>query len=292
MDVTVHDVTPDAESRVRAFVEAAWPAMRRLGVTDRATAPDFRYVADPATSVRDAQFVQENAPEDMAIKAALYEQIERAMPESAVLATSTSGLLISELQAGRIAPHRYVVGHPFNPPHLMPIVEVVGGRQTDPAVVDWTVAFYRSQGKRPIRLRKEVRGHLINRLQFTLWREAVHAVDSGIASVEDVDAGIVHALGLRWAIVGPHLTFHLGGGPGGMRHFIEHLGPLIENCWRETGQPHLTDDVNEKLIAGMAQATEGRTFEELVAERDATLLDLLEMMQRRSDKAPNPSGDR
>ena len=279
MDVTVCDVAPDAEARVRAFVEAAWPSMLRLGATDEATPPSFRFVGDPATSVRDAQLVQESAPEDLATKVALYAQIENAMPDTAVLSTSTSGLLISELQQGRIAPQRYVVGHPFNPPHLMPIVEVVGGSQTDPAVVDWIAEIYRVQGKRPIRLRREVPGHLINRLQVALWREAVHAVDSGIASVEDVDSVVVHALGLRWAVVGPHLTIHLAGGPGGMRHQLEHLGPSVETWWKDLGDPRLTDDVKEKLIAGVDDAIDGRKYEDLVAQRDATLLKLLEILK-------------
>lgn len=279
-DVTVCDVAPDSEPRVRAFVEAAWPAMLRLGATEEATAPDFQFVPDPATSVRDAELVQESGPEDLATKVALYEQIETAMPESAVLATSTSGLLISELQEGRVAPQRYVVGHPFNPPHLMPIVEVVGGRQTDPAVVDWVTALYRAQGKRPIRLRREVRGHLINRLQVALWREAVHAVDSGIASIEDVDTVVVLALGLRWAVVGPHLTIHLAGGPGGMRHQLEHLGPSIETWWRDLGNPRLTDELKEKLVSGMDGVIDGCAFEDLVAKRDAMLVDLLDTIRR------------
>ena len=278
-DLTICDVAPGAESRVRKFVQDTWPSMLRLGVTDAATPPDFRFVDHPAESVQDAQFVQESAPEDLATKVALYEQIESAMSEGTVLATSTSGLLISELQEGRIAPQRFVVGHPFNPPHLMPIVEVVGGRQTDPAVVDWVAALYRSQGKRTVKLRKEVRGHLINRLQVALWREAVHLVDSGIASVEDVDAVVVHALGLRWAVIGPHLTIHLAGGRGGMRHHLEHLGPSIERWWGDLGQPQLTDEVKQKLIAGTDAAIGDSSFEALVAQRDEVVLDLLATMR-------------
>ena len=285
-DVTVYDVAPAAESRVRAFVADAWPSMLRLGATNDATPPDFRFVNDPATSVQDAQFIQESAPEDLATKVALYEQIETTMPENTVLATSTSGLLISELQQDRIAPQRYVVGHPFNPPHIMPIVEVVGGRQTDTAVVDWVSELYRVQGKRPIQLQREVRGHLINRLQVALWREAVHAVDSGIASVEDVDMAVVHALGLRWAVVGPHLTIHLAGGPGGMRHHIEHMGPSIEKWWKEMGVPRLTDEVKEKLISGEEDSIDGRTHDELITQRDATLVDLLSTMQCNDDIPP------
>ena len=166
----------------------------------------------------------------------------------------------------------------------MAIVEVVGGRQTDPAVVQWLANLYRGQGKHPIQLKREVQGHLINRLQVALWREAVHLVDSGIASVEDIDTVVVHALGLRWAVVGPHLTIHLAGGPGGMRHHLGHLGPSIETWWGDLGEPRLTDKIKQKLVAGIEDAHEGRTYEELVAQRDATLIDLLDTMQGRGTK--------
>jgi 3-hydroxyacyl-CoA dehydrogenase len=278
--LTVYDPAPDAETRLDSFVENTWPTMQRLGLSPNADPKAFRVVPNAADAVHDAQFVQESAPENVAAKIDLYRQIDDALDPETVVASSTSGLFISELQQGRAGPHRYVVGHPFNPPHIMPLVEVVGGRQTDADVIDWTLAFYRAHGKQAIHIRKEVAGHLANRLQVALLREAVHAVADDIASVEDVDAAVVHALGLRWALIGPHLTVHLAGGPGGIRHHLEHLGPSIENWWNDLGAPQLSPEVNAKLIGGIEEETAGRSFDDLVSERDNLLVELIQTLKK------------
>ena len=277
-EVTVTDPAADGEARTRRYIENAWPALQRLGMAESASPDRWRFTADPAEAVRGAQFVQENAPERLEVKQELFARVESALSPDANVATSTSGLLISDIQQGRVGPERYVVGHPFNPPHLIPLVEVVGGRQTDPAVVDWTLAFYNSIGKKAIRINKEVRGHLVNRLQSALWREAVHAVADGIASVEDVDTGIAYGPGLRWAIFGPHMVFTLAGGEGGMRHFLDHLGAPNEDWWRELGTPSLTPEVRQAVIDGVDAETAGRPIQDIMAERDALLIALLETL--------------
>ena len=277
--LTVYDPAPDAPDRVGAFVDQAWPKMKRLGLSPGADPTAFRVVSDAATAVGDAHFVQESAPENVGAKKALFRQIDDALPPHTVVASSTSGLFMSELQQGRAGANRYVVGHPFNPPHIMPLVEVVGGRETDAEVIDWTMAFYRAHGKQVIHIRKEVAGHLANRLQLALYREAVHAVVDGIASVEDVDAAVVHALGLRWALIGPHLTIHLAGGPGGMRHHLEHLGPSIEDWWNNLGTPHLNPQVNAQLIEGVEAETAGRSVEDLASQRDDLLVALIQTLK-------------
>ncbi|MEE8554637.1 MAG: 3-hydroxyacyl-CoA dehydrogenase NAD-binding domain-containing protein, partial [bacterium] len=227
MDVQVWDPGPGSEDRVRRFVADAWPALARLGLSAGADPARLRWCGEMESAFSHAQFVQESAPEDKALKLTLFKRFDAALPEDAVLATSTSGLLLSELQAGRTGRERYVLGHPFNPPHLIPLVEVLGGAETAPEVVDWTLAFYDAHGKTAIRLNKEVPGHLVNRLQAAIWREAIDAVVSGVASVEDVDKAIAYGPGLRWALMGPHQIFHLAGGPGGMGNFLEHFGPNI-----------------------------------------------------------------
>jgi 3-hydroxyacyl-CoA dehydrogenase len=184
----------------------------------------------------------------------------------------------SELQAGRRGPERYVVGHPFNPPHLIPLVEVVGGRATDPTVVDWTVAFYAALGKRPIRIRREVPGHVANRMQVALYREAIHLVLEDIAGIADVDAAIAYGPGLRWAFMGPHMAHHLAGGRGGLRHLLEHIGPGIERWWNDLGRPDLTPAAIDRLVEAFNQA-ERRPIAQLEAERDALLVTLLETLQ-------------
>lgn len=278
--VTVTDPAPGAEAKVATFVERVWPTLERLGTAPGADASAYTFCADPAEAVRDAHVVQESAPEDLAVKKELFARLDDAMPPDALVASSSSGLLISEIQAGRVGPERYVIGHPFNPPHLVPLVEVVGGNQTDPAVIDWALAFYGALGKRAIRIKKEVRGHLANRLQAALWREAVHAVATGIASVEDVDAAVASGPGLRWALMGPHMTFHLGGGEGGLRHFITHLGPAFEAWWADLGQPHFTPELSDRLVEGVTAEADGRSMAELARQRDALLVALLDALSR------------
>jgi len=280
MDVQFWDPAPGSEARVRRFVADAWPALERLGLAPGADAARLHYCGELEAALVNVQFVQESAPEDKALKLALYERFDAALPEDIVLASSTSGLLLSELQAGRAARARFVLGHPFNPPHLIPLVEVLGGAETAAQAVDWALDFYDTHGKVAIRLNKEVPGHLVNRLQAAIWREAIDAVINGVATVEDVDKAIAYGPGLRWALMGPHQIFHLAGGPGGMRNFLEHLGPNIETWWRDMREVSLTAEVKSALIEGVDAESAGRSVETLVAERDARLLDLLELLQR------------
>jgi carnitine 3-dehydrogenase len=278
LSVAVYDPAPDGETRVREFVEAAWPTLERLGLSANADPTRVSFHDDPAAAVERAALVQENGAENLDVKRALFGRIDAALSPDAVVASSTSGYMPSELQAGRRGPERYVVGHPFNPPHLIPLVEVVGGRATDPAVVDWTADFYAALGKRPIRIRREVPGHVANRMQVALYREAIHLVLEDVASIEDVDAAIAYGPGLRWAFMGPHMAHHLAGGRGGLRHLLEHIGPGIERWWNDLGRPDLTPAAIDRLVEAFGQA-EARPIRQLEAERDALLVALLETLQ-------------
>ena len=278
MHVQVWDPASNREQRVREFVARAWPSLDRLGLADNASRDNLQICDDVETALAGVQFVQESAPENKDVKVALYERFDDALPDDAVMSTSSSGLLLSELQAGRRGASRYVLGHPFNPPHLIPLVEVLGGAETAPETVDWTLDFYNLNGKRAIRLNREVPGHLVNRLQVALWREAIDAVASGLASVADVDTAIAYGPGLRWALMGPHQIFHLAGGEGGMGDFLEHFGPPIESWWRTLRRPQLTPEIKQALIDGCDEEAAGRSVGELAAERDALLLDLLETL--------------
>jgi carnitine 3-dehydrogenase len=278
LSVAVYDPAPDGETRVREFVEAAWPTLERLGLSANADPTRVSFHDDPAAAVERAALVQENGAENLDVKRALFGRIDAALAPDAVVASSTSGYMPSELQAGRRGPERYVVGHPFNPPHLIPLVEVVGGRATDPAVVDWTADFYAALGKRPIRIRREVPGHVANRMQVALYREAIHLVLEDVASIEDVDAAIAYGPGLRWAFMGPHMAHHLAGGQGGLRHLLEHIGPGIERWWNDLGRPDLTPAAIDRLVEAFGQA-EARPIRQLEAERDALLVALLETLQ-------------
>jgi 3-hydroxyacyl-CoA dehydrogenase len=258
--------------------------LERLGLATTADRERLDVHTDLEAALQGAQFVQESAPERKPIKLELYEQFDRLLPPDIVMATSSSGLLLSELQANRVGRERYVLGHPFNPPHLIPLVEVLGGTDTDPAAVDWALAFYNTHGKKAVRLNKEVPGHLVNRLQAAIWRECFHAVVSGLASAEDVDTAIAYGPGLRWAVMGPHQLCQLAGGPGGMPDFIDHFGPPIEDWWADLRNVTFSEDVKAALIKGVEAANHGLSVAEVAQQRDRLLLEVLEALARARQK--------
>jgi 3-hydroxyacyl-CoA dehydrogenase len=252
-DVSASDPSPNGEAFARRFIDNAWPALQALGLVAAGASPArFSFHATPAAACAGASFVQESGPEREDIKIALFAEMDAALPKDVVIASSSSGLLISRVTTACKHPERCVIGHPFNPPHLIPLVEVVGGDKTSPETIAKAMEFYRALGKHPIHIRKEVRGHVANRLQAALWREAVSLVADGVVSVADADAAIAYGPGLRWALMGPHLTFHLAGGEGGMPHFMSHLGPAVQSWIDDLGNPKLAD-VAKVIIDGVAE---------------------------------------
>jgi 3-hydroxyacyl-CoA dehydrogenase len=280
LEVVVSDPAPGAPDLLRRMIEQAWPALQRLGAAADADPTSWRFEPDPVAAVEGAGFVQESAPERYDVKKALLPKLDAALPPEVVIASSSSGLLISRLSQGCEHPERCVIGHPFNPPHLVPLVEVVGGTTASRASIDAAMDFYRAIGKYPIEIRKEVPGHLANRLQAALWREAVHLVAEGVASVADVDAAISEGPGLRWALMGPHATFHLAGGDGGMTHFLHHLLPAMQSWWDDLGTPAVTPSLQATLVEGVRAEVGGRSVADLAARRDAFLISLLELRRR------------
>jgi 3-hydroxybutyryl-CoA dehydrogenase len=237
--------------------------------------------ADAAAAVEGAQFVQESIPERVAAKHELFAEIEDALADGAVIASSASGLTLSELQAGWRDPGRLVLGHPFNPPHLIPLVEVMGNQRTDPGVVDRARAFYESIGKVTIEVRREVPGHVANRLQAALWREAIHLVNEGVASVVDVDKAVSSGPGLRWAAMGPTQLFHLGADDG-LAQFCEHYADSFNRWWDDLGTPHLDDDTVKRLVEGLTVVTDTTSYDDLAARRDALVTAVVAATHRRS----------
>lgn len=280
--VAAFDPDPAAETRLRAAVESAWPVMRQLGLTE-AAAPQAELVmcADARAAVAGAQFVQESIPERVDLKHELYRQIEGALADEAVVATSASGLTLSELQAGWQDPARFVLGHPFNPPHLIPLVEVMGNQRTAPGVVERTRAFYESVGKVTIEVRREVPGHVANRLQAALWREAIHLVNEGVASVVDVDTAVSAGPGLRWAAMGPTHLFHLGADDG-LAGFCQRYAGSFNRWWDDLGRPHLDATVTARLVEGLHEVTSATSYAQLVARRDALLEAIVAVTHPRS----------
>ncbi|WP_448609239.1 3-hydroxyacyl-CoA dehydrogenase NAD-binding domain-containing protein [Geodermatophilus sp. URMC 60] len=273
LDVTATDPAPGAEERLRADVAAIWPT---LTPTEGGSPERLAFTADPAEAVADADFVQENGPEREDVKHELFAALDAAARPGVVLASSSSGMLPSVIARGCPQhPERVVIGHPFNPPHLIPLVEVVPGERTSEQAVEAALAFYTAVGKRPIRLRQELPGHVANRLQAALWQEAYSLVERGVATVADIDTAIAHGPGLRWAVLGPFANQHLSGGPGGIAHVLEHLGPPTERWWRDLGQVTLTPELVAKIVAGVDEELNGVDPSELVARRDAVLAALL-----------------
>ncbi|HSE79672.1 MAG TPA: 3-hydroxyacyl-CoA dehydrogenase NAD-binding domain-containing protein [Alphaproteobacteria bacterium] len=273
--VRATDPAPGAEARLRAFIDSAWTALERLGLPPGADRSKFAFCEAIEETVQGVDFVQENAREDEALKIELFHRIGDATPRGTIVASSSSALLMSRIQSRCRYPERCVLGHPFNPPHLVPLVEVVGGDRTDPAAVDAAVAFYNRIGKRAVRLNREIGGHIANRLAAALWREAIHLVATGVASVEDVDASIAYGPGLRWAIMGPYLTYHMGGGTGGLESFFAQFGRMQEERWADLGRPKMTPELQRTLIEGVRDATGGKSMDELAAERDRCLIAVL-----------------
>jgi 3-hydroxyacyl-CoA dehydrogenase len=274
--VSASDPSPGAPDLIRRMVAEAWPVLMRLGGRADADPAAWTFTPDPAEACAGADFVQESAPERLEIKQELLARIDAVLPPDVVIASSTSGLLASRLSERCAHPGRVVIGHPFNPPHLIPLVEVVGGARGSPEAVAAAMGFYRAIGKHPIEIRKEVPGHLANRLQAAIWREAVHLVAEGVATVADVDAAISEGPGLRWALMGPHTTFHLAGGEGGIAHFLDHLMPAVTSWWDDLGDPVVDDRVQALLTEGVAAATGGASTADLARRRDAALVRLLE----------------
>lgn len=279
LQVSAYDPAPDAEARLLRMIDQCADGLRRTGGLDITGDRKLEFHDTVADAVREADFVQESGPEDTLRKQALLREISEHAPPATIVASSSSGLLISDLQAGCIQPERIAIGHPFNPPHLMPLVEVVGGLETAQDVIDWLLAFYGSLGKQPIHVRREVKGHIANRLAAALWQEAVSLVTEGVASVADVDRAVRFGPGIRWALMGPHLTYHLGGGEGGLQHLIDHLGPAMEAYWADLGTARLDESTTELLVEGVEEETLGSSIDELARWRDAALVAVLEALK-------------
>jgi len=275
LDVAAADPAPGAEAALRQAVAAHWPAMTAMGLAPGASPDRLRFLPSAEDAAAAADFVQENGPERLDVKRELLARLDAAAAPHVVLASSSSTLMMTEVQGACAHPGRVVLGHPFNPPHLIPLVEVCGGRDTTEDAVAMAMAFYAACGKHPIRLRREMRGHVANRLQAALWQEAIHLVREGVASVADVDAAIAHGPGLRWALLGPFLNLHLSGGPGGIGHMLDHLGPPTEAMWRDLGRVTLDDATKAAVSGGVAEVLAGCDLPAVVRQRDVLLTELL-----------------
>lgn len=280
LEVVVSDPAPGAHAAVLEKIHRFWPILERTGLTPGASLDRLTITENGALDLDGVDFVQESGPEREDLKIDLFRRLDALLPPEVVIASSSSGLFISHVQSACAHPERCLIGHPFNPPHIIPLVEVVAGKQTGAAAMQTAMDFYRAIGKHPIRLNKEVTGHVANRLQGALWREALNLVLEGVASAADVDDAVAYGPGMRWALMGPSMTFHLGGGEGGIGAFLDHLAGPVQSWWDDLGAPNLTPETIAKVRAAILEEAGDRPVAELAKRRDEFLIGLIELKNR------------
>ena len=265
------DPPPNAEANLRKYVDEAWVTLSKNGLSSNASRDRLAFEPKMAQALAKADFVQENPPERPDFKAKLFSEMDDATPPDSILASSSSGITMDVIQSAAKRPERCVIGHPFNPPHVVPLVEVVGGAKTSPQTIEKAMAFYGSIGKKPIRLFKALPGHVANRLQAALYKEVLYLIQQGVLSVEDADAAVSYGPGPRWGVMGPSLQWHLGGGEGGINHFMEHLMGPLEGMMKALGSPNITPELKHTVADGVMRMAANRSVEQLAQEENEVL---------------------
>jgi 3-hydroxyacyl-CoA dehydrogenase len=276
-DVVATDPAPSAEANLRKYVDEAWEQLTIIGLAPGASRNRLSFTSNMKDALSKADFVQENGPERPDFKIKLFADMDNATPPDSIIASSSSGITMSVMQSECKCPERCVIGHPFNPPHIIPLVEVVGGTKTSPEAIQQAMAFYASIGKKPILLRKELPGHVGNRLQAALYREVMYLIQQGVLSVADADDAVSYGPGLRWGVMGPSLQWHVGGGAGGIKHFMEHLMPPMAGMIKVLGTPEITDELKQTIIDGVLAEAANRSVDQLAQEENVVLLGLLKL---------------
>jgi carnitine 3-dehydrogenase len=264
------------------LIETAWTSLEDIGLADGASLDNFKWTTDLNEATASAEFIQESIPEVLELKQKLYQTLGDMVSDQVVIASSTSGLSMTDIQALCATPERTVVAHPFNPPYLLPLVEMIGGKKTSQHCVEWTEAFYRVAGKSPLVMKKEIPGFIATRLQEAIWREALHMVANGEATVEQIDQAVVNGPGPRWALMGPCEIFHVGGGEGGMAYCLDQFGPALKLPWTRLVAPELTDDLRNAMVDGCVEMTDGQDFASLSKKMNDGLVDIAKMKRKQN----------
>jgi carnitine 3-dehydrogenase len=286
-DVIATDPAPNAEANLRKSVDEAWKLLTVAGLAPGASRDRLSFTADMKEALSKAEFVQESVPERLILKAKVFAQMDEAAPPQAILASSASGITMDMIQSScKQHPERCLVGHPFNPPHVIPLVEVVGGAKTSEAVIERAMAFYTSVGKKPIRLRKALPGHVGNRLQVALYREILYLIQQGVLSVEDADIAVSYGPGLRWGVMGPSLQWHLAGGPGGIHHFVEHFMEGLTALMKSLAMPEITPALLQTVRDGVLNEANGQSVEQLAQAENEVVMELLALRAKAGKTLP------
>src|SRR5262252_4030609 len=283
-DVVATDPAPNAEANLRKYVDEAWPALTKIGLSPGASRDRLSFTTNMKEALSQADFVQENGPERVDFKIKLFADMDDATPKDSIIASSSSGITPSVMQTNAKNAERILIGHPFNPPHIIPLVEVVGGTKTSPEAIQAAIAFYASIGKKPIKLNKELPGHVGNRLQAALYKEVMYLIQDGVLNVSDADDAVSYGPGLRWGVMGPSLQWHLGGGAGGIKHFMEHLMDPLAAMIKVLGAPEITDELKQTIIDGVLQEAANRSVDQLAQEENEVLLGLLKLRAQRGSE--------
>ncbi|WP_175813540.1 3-hydroxyacyl-CoA dehydrogenase NAD-binding domain-containing protein [Burkholderia contaminans] len=271
------DQNPDAENSMMEFIDNAWKFLEKVGLEEGADKDRISFSTDLAQGLGDVDFVQENGPERLDLKRQLFRDITHSISSDAIVASSSSGTCVSDFQEDALNPERILLGHPFNPPHVIPLVEVVGGKFTAPKNVEKAIQFYRQIGKKPIRLNREVKGHVANRIQAAVMREVLYLLEQNVASLEDIDIAISHGPGLRWAVLGQFLNGEFGGGDGGIRHMMTHLGPAMETWWADLGRiEKITPEDIDAMESGVGEILKRVKRNDVISARDDVLMKILQ----------------
>jgi carnitine 3-dehydrogenase len=283
-DVIATDPAPNAAGNLRKYVDDAWELLTVIGLTPGASRERLSFTANLQDALANSDFVQENAPERPEFKVKLFSDIDDATPPDSIIASSSSGITPSVMQSKCKHAERVLIGHPFNPPHIVPLVEVVGGARTSPAAIQRAMTFYASIGKKPVLLRKELPGHVGNRLQTALYREVMYLIQEGVLGVADADDAVSYGPGLRWGVMGPSLQWHVGGGAGGIKHFMEHLMEPMAAGFNSLGNPEVTPELKRAIVEGVLREAGGHSVEQLAQQENELLVGLIRLRAQR-DKA-------
>ena len=290
-DVVATDPAPNAEANLRKYVDEAWPDLTNIGLSSGASRDRLSFTTNMKEALLQADLVQENGPERPDFKMKLYADMDDVTPVDSLLASSSSGITPSVIQSKCKHPERVVIGHPFNPPHVIPLVEVVAGSKTSPEVIQQAMTFYAAIGKKPIHLKKELPGHVANRFQAALYREMLYLIEQGVLSVEDTDAAVCYGPGIRWGVMGQSLQWHLGGGTGGIKHFMDHLMDPLQGMMKALGTPNITPELRQKVIDGVMREAAGRSVDQLAQDENRVIVGLLKLRGLDS-KAPAVKSDK
>src|SRR6516162_8590225 len=286
LDVVATNPAASAEASLREYVDNAWPVLARTGLPAGASRERLTFTTSMSRALAEADLVQGNAPERPDFKVKLFAEMDQAAPPDAIIASSSSGITMDVMQSACKHPERCVIGHPFNPPHVVPLVEVVGGAKTSEAVIERAMSFYASIGKKPIRLHKALPGHAANRLQAALYKEILFLIQQGVLSVADADIAVSYGPGLRWGVMGQSLQWHLGGGAGGIHHFMEHLMGPLQGMMQDLKMPDITPALKQTVIDGVLKEANGQSVEQLANEENDVMLGVLALRAKAGKSIP------